>query len=123
MIGNLISFIPGGQIAAGAFSFLKSPLGIAAICFSVGWFAGYRHMDKAAEIAALQNENATLKIDLTISRQAEDLSRKQADFLDALVRTNKETVDALAADLEKISEERRSCALTDDQRRRLLNIR
>jgi hypothetical protein len=123
MVAGLLSFIPGvGPFLAGGYSILTSRIGLAALALIAGLYIGYTKADRAADIAALQAQNATLKIDLTVARHAEALADRQLVSLETLSKINEEKIDALEANLAQ-RKDRDACRLSDDDVKRLRNIR
>lgn len=116
-MSQLFRLIPAG------WGLITAKISIAAVAFGLGWWQGAASSDRSAEIRQLNSQITSLRHDLSIARRAEEISAIQADTIRVIIQKNKEKVDALTADLERIAQERRSCALTEPQRRRLLDIR
>lgn len=121
MLGFL-SAIPGVNIISGVWSVATSRLGLAVIAFLAGWYFGFTRADRAADVAALQNQVKALQIDINIARQGEALATQQVVTLEGIASENQGKIDALLADLAK-RPGRDVCRLSERDAQRLRDIR
>jgi hypothetical protein len=105
-----------------AWKILTSKFGIAVIVFGLGFWKGYAFKDHRSEIADLQAQVATLKIDMSIARYSEEVVAAQADDLQESLTSNKAKADALIADLSKRAG-RDVCRIGPSDRRKLSDIK
>lgn len=105
-----------------AWKILTSKFGIAVIVFGLGFWKGYGFKDHRSEIADLQAQIATLKIDMSIARYSEEVVVAQAADLEESLTSNKAAADALIADLSKRAG-RDVCRISPSDKRRLSDIR
>lgn len=121
-MNRILSLIPGVGAASGALRFLTSTVGIAILVAAISFGAGRQSASGEAELTAARTEIATLKKDRDTARAAAALAGRQTSLIEAKARTNQERVHALELDLQKRSRSG-SCSLTDDDVRRLRDIR
>lgn len=119
----ILELIPGGALVSRAWSLATTKLGIAVIALLIGLATGYNWSSERSEIDNLKAQITTLRVDAAIARAAENLATTQAIDLGKTSTSNQEKVDALLADLARRSKERRSCALSDSDARRLRDIK
>jgi len=122
MLG-LLGFVPGLNVIVMAWNILTSRIGLALIVGLGAFIAGYQYADDANHVKNLQAQIEILNTDIRISREAETLAKAQSVQQEILADKNQERVDALEADLAKRAQERKSCALSESDARRLRNIR